>query len=240
MAKEQNNPRIRTRLGGTANDKLRYRHSDEFRCTAKKRSVPCDVLDTDFGNLVKGLYIRTDQQDTILRLSAELIKAQHQNTDAQFEEKQRENAINSCKKRYAAIQHIYKRGEMTPEEYEIEIEEVKRELAYWQNYTTDLEQSLVELGQCIQAVNQITNFWDTSTVEERHKMVSAIFQGVFYDLDRQRITNIELQPWAERFIVLRYSLLTGTDDPTKPIVQEVPLEGIEPPAFRLEGDCSIL
>jgi hypothetical protein len=71
--------------------------------------------------------------------------------------------------------------------YEVEIEEVKRELAYWQNYTIDLEQSLVELGQCIQAVNQITNFWDTSTIEERHKMVSAIFQSVFYDLNQQRI-----------------------------------------------------
>jgi thermostable 8-oxoguanine DNA glycosylase len=47
---------------------------------------------------------------------------------------------------------------MTAQEYEVEIEVVKRELLYWQNYTTDLEQILIELTMCVKTVNQFAQY----------------------------------------------------------------------------------
>ncbi len=245
IAKEQNNPKLRSRLGSGTNDKPRYRHHDDRQCGCKPRSIPCDTIEADFEHLAKCLTVRPEKQDAIMRLAMEYDKAFQSQIDKESEAAKRQNAINLCQKRMKAIQHIYKRGEMEPEEYEIEIDTLMRELAYWQNYTTELEQATVELAMAMDAVNKFAYVWDDSHVEERQKIVRSVFQEIVYDLSEKRIVDFRLHPWAERFLILRANLDAKIpQDPraelSNKMVSKAPPEGIEPPTFRLEGDSSIL
>ncbi len=80
-------------------------------------------------------------------------------------------------------------------------------------------------------------------------MARSVFSYIVYDLDTRRITDFRLKPWADRFLVLRAALyqnenpaIAGEIEPTfsmEPYARDVPPEGIEPSAHRLEGGCSI-
>src|SRR5437879_4257550 len=98
---------------------------------------------------------------------------------------------------------------MEADEYEVEMEQAQRELIHWQNYTTDLEKAALELTMCVDIVNKFGRFWDTSKPEERQQLVRRVFQYIIYDLTAKRIVDFHLQPWAERFIVLRANLDMG-------------------------------
>lgn len=245
LAKAQHDPKLRSRLGSGNNDKPRYRHHDDKNCGCKPRSIPCDILEADFEHLAKCLTVHPDKHEAIIRLAMEYDKAFQSQIDKESEASKRRAAVNLCQKRIKAIQHIYKRGEMEPEEYEVEVDKLKRELAYWQNYTSELEQATVELTMSMDAVNKFAYTWNHSRPEERQKLVRSVFQEIVYDLSQKRIVDFRLHPWAERFLVLRANLdANKAQKPQSPLSNEVvsnmPLEGIEPPTFRLEGDRSIL
>jgi hypothetical protein len=56
-----------------------------------------------------------------------------------------------------------------------------------------------------------------------------LFAQIVYDLDEQQILSFRLNPWAERFLVVRAATLTKENAPgDQYLKREVPPRGIEP------------
>ena len=83
----------------------------------------------------------------------------------------------------------------------------ERELAQWETYTTQHEQAMLELTKCLEAIDRVAKLWDRAEAEERRTMAQKLFDYIVYDMDRQRIVDFRLKPWANRFLVLRAALV---------------------------------
>jgi hypothetical protein len=59
---------------------------------------------------------------------------------------------------------------------------------------------------CIEAVNRISQVWETADDEDRKGMAQYLFSEVVYNLDTRRIESFQLKPWADEFIMLRVEL----------------------------------
>jgi hypothetical protein len=129
----------------------------------------------------------------------------------------------------------------------------EREIAHWQMRTTETEKIALELGMCMDIVNNMAQLWETTSPEDRQGMARNLFDYLVYDLDTRRITDFRLKPWADRFLILRASLYDGDptlvpdDDPGDQAIEgvenenvgvqglhtEVPHRGLEPPASSI-------
>jgi hypothetical protein len=78
--------------------------------------------------------------------------------------------------------------------------------------TTETEKIALELGMCMDIINNMARLWETASPEDRQGMAHNLFDYLTYDLDTRRITDFRLKPWADRFLILRASLYDG--DPT--------------------------
>jgi hypothetical protein len=77
-------------------------------------------------------------------------------------------------------------------------------------------------------VGKLSRLWEAASNEDRQGMARSLFEYVIYDIGQQRIVDFRLEPWADRFLVLRVALYedaeTGKQAPAagfksrKPIV----------------------
>jgi hypothetical protein len=79
----------------------------------------------------------------------------------------------------------------------------------------------------MKAVNEMSRLWDVSSDEDKQGLVRSLFEYIVYDLDKHRIVDFRLQPWADRFIKLRASLYPDGDGPEGKVVQADKGEGNE-------------
>ena len=238
-AAEQNDPRLRSALGGTDTyGTLRYRHKAGMKCGCTNRSVLCEIYEQDFAHLIKLLEVRPEAQNLMLELAIQADKANAGDTGEIDLETQKQEAIALCRRRIDAAVHLYKDAEIDREEY-LRIRELnEREIVHWEARTTETEEVALELAVCIEAVERIARLWDVSDEEDRQGLVRSLFEYVVYDLDAQRITDFRLKAWADRFLVLRAALYedddsgdnggTGGEDQSSAIIKEAATDGIAP------------
>jgi len=102
-AKEQNDPRLRSALGGSDTyGKLRYRHKAGVKCGCHNRSVMCDILDADFARLIKLLTVRPEALDLMTGLAIQMDKLNGEPKNEKDLEQEKEEAIALCRRRIEA------------------------------------------------------------------------------------------------------------------------------------------
>jgi hypothetical protein len=208
QAQEQDDPRLRGRLTGgpDARKKRRYKHKPGVVCGVTNRTVPADIIEAEFGRLLKLLTIREDALDPMTEMAIQSQQGSLTEQDEEELEKQKKEAIAVCQRRIDAAVHLYGDGRITREEYLRRVEINEREIAHWQARTTETQQKALELSMCIEAVNRIAQIWDTADDEDRKGLAQYLFSEIVFDLDTRRIVSYKLKPWADEFITLRMEL----------------------------------
>lgn len=214
LTQEQDDPRLRTRLGGASSGgKRRYRHKAGVDCGTHNRSVLCHELEYDFGRLIELLTIKPDAADLMIELAIQSDKgfaAEHPNLE---EEKKR--AIARCRRRIDAAVHLYRDGVISRDEYLADVERNEREIAHWEARTSETEKAALELAMCVDMVEKLEKLWKWGTPDEQQAMARSLFTEIIFDLDTRRIVDFKLKPWADRFLTIRAALYeydTGEND----------------------------
>ncbi len=203
----EGDPTRRTNLNGTyLNGIRRYRHKPGASCSCATRSVLCDQLEEDFARLIKGLTVNQEA----LAMMAELAADAERNAtgDDAFVDPnvERQRSIERIKKKIRNTKTLFMEGHIEEAEFRQRLADSEREQAQWEAYTTQREQALLELTQCLNAIEQVAQVWDIAEPKERQIMARNLFDHIVYDLDKQRIIDFRLKPWADRFLVLRAAL----------------------------------
>ncbi len=202
-AAEQQNPKLRTRLGGLNQyGKLRYRHYEGVTCGCKTRSVPIQVIEDEFRLVIEQLTLKEESFALLVELA---LQSEH-GTNLPDIEQEKAAAIAKCRRRIDAAKAVYLDGDMSREEYAKIKEDNEREMAHWQARTADTEKAAVELRMCLGIVNQIIGLWDSSGDEDRQQMAHMLFETIVYDLDQRHIVDFRLKAWADHYLVLRATL----------------------------------
>jgi hypothetical protein len=208
QAREQKNPKLRSRLGGKS--KRRYRHKPGASCGCVKKSVGRAVYEDDFLRLLRLLTVKPEMLDLMTQLAVQA-KAVNPREDGDFETK-KAAAIAKCQRRIEAARHLYEDGDLSRQEYLRRREQNEREIIHWQTYTTETKKLAVEFAMCVDLMDKIVRLWDAGSDEDKQGMVRHLFERIVYDLDRQQIVDFELKPWASRFLILRHALYQNGGD----------------------------
>jgi hypothetical protein len=210
LAQAQGNESLRSRLGGKNSnityEKLRYRHKPGSSCGVSNRSVPAEVLERDFVKLINLLSIKPEALQLMTELAIQIDKKRRGAAKEENLEQQKQEAIALCNRRIEAAVNLYQDGAIDRAEYVRLREQNELEIAHWQTRTTETERLALELAMCVQAVDKLASLWNTSTDDDRQGLARSLFVSLTYDLDRRRIVEFRLKPWAENFIVLRAGL----------------------------------
>ncbi|MBZ0306431.1 MAG: recombinase family protein, partial [Anaerolineae bacterium] len=206
LVRQENDPRLRTYLGGTMREYGRvYRHKPGVDCGCEYRSVTCDALEEDFGTLIKGLVVNENALALMVELSQQTPDEQEQRQTLDMAQN-RQRSIIKLKKKIENLKTLFREAEVDEDEYRARLAEYRAELAYWEAYTTEKEQVVLQLSMCLAAIDKVARLWDLAEAKERRTMAHNLFEYIVYDLDTQRIVDFRLKPWANRFLVLRAAL----------------------------------
>ena len=243
-AKEQENPQLRSMVSGNMSVKgvFLYRHKLGVRCGVHNRSVPCEVVEKDFGRLLQLLTVREDAQDIMAGLAVDLGLAHGSSGDPDALEREKREAITLCRRRIDAAVVLYGDGMIDKEEYRRRVEVNEREIVHWESRTSEIQKIAVEFAMCVDALERIVRLWDTGADEDRQGLARTLFTELVYDLDAQRIVSFRLKTWADRFLSVRAAFFGKEDDddmtPTsggntqRNDMAEKPLGGIPLPTSR--------
>ena len=239
LAAEHNNPRLRSRLGGTDKyGKRRYRHKEGVKCGCTNRSAPAEAYEADFDRLIRLLTIRPDAVSYMAELSIQSETLAHPQDGDVDPEAEKQAAIALCKRRIDAAIQLFSDGRIDRDEYLRRIEQNEQEIAVWEARTTETERAALELAMCLDTIEKLATMWDMGEAEDKQGMVRMIFSYIVYDLDTRRIMAFKLKPWADRYMVLRAALYeqeNGSNTPENRIAparkgmeQGLPPQGFEP------------
>lgn len=224
-AQRQGNPGLRSRLGGvTQRGGSWYRHIEGRRCGCAARSVPLEQLEGDVSRLLGLLTLNESALEALSELAEREVSPSTRQDDEAFE-RERAQALVRLKRKADANRHLYGEGEITREEFERKRDETAREMAYWQNRTTDSSRIALELRQCMAALGMVAHQFSTSRPENQQALVRSLFDHLVYDLDERQIVDFRLKPWADRYMVLRAAL---HDAEAQGDLRTLPHSGFEP------------
>ncbi|HVO71271.1 MAG TPA: hypothetical protein VMT24_14570 [Aggregatilineaceae bacterium] len=206
-ALEQNNPKLRSRLSGVDQyGKLRYRHAEGVKCGCHNRSVFTHVIEDDFKRLVSLLTVRDDKLPLMIEMAIQAESGGPLEFDDDIE-RQKQAAIAKCRRKIEAARYLFEDGDITREEYLKRKEQNEREIAHWESRTTETEKAAIELAMCMEVLNTMATLWDESSDEDKQQLARMLFEEIIYDLDRRQIIHFKLKPWADRFLMVRATLL---------------------------------
>lgn len=206
LAKEQDDPRLRSTLSGaTPHGIRRYRHKHGGACGCTSKSIPCDQLEADFKRLIDLLTIDPEMLDEMTQLAIATETSLPLNNEVDPEQEKAEN-IALCQRRLSAAVQLYGDGYIDLDEYKRRIEKNERELVYWQSRTTETQKARLELAMCLEVLNKMSRLWELSDDEDKQGMARNLFTELIVDLDQGRIVDFTLKPWAERFLMVRTAL----------------------------------
>lgn len=208
QAQKQNDPKLRSRLGGKT--KRRYRHKAGFSCGCTRKSVLRDVLEDDFLRLLQLLTVKPEMLAVMETLALQSQSVQPRER-LEFEQK-KAAAIAKCQRRIEAARHLYEDGDISRQEYLRRRDQNERDILHWQNYTDETEKLGIELAMCVDVVSKIVHLWESSDDEDKQGMARHLFESTTFDLDQQRIVNFKLKPWANRYMVLRGALHSNNSE----------------------------
>lgn len=205
-AEEQKNHKLRTKLSGHI--QRYYRHRPGVRCGSEAQSIPRDVLEGQFTQLIKALEVKPESYALMEGLALSLNTTGNDDKDL---EQQRTEAIALCRRRIDAAVTLYGEGHIDKDEYFRRRELNEREIASWQNRTTEREALALQLSVCVQAVDNINRLWDVSDDEDKQGLARYLFESIIVDLDRRQIVEFKLKPWADQFLTARVGLWMQED-----------------------------
>jgi DNA invertase Pin-like site-specific DNA recombinase len=213
LSAKHKNMKVRSLLSGNTTIKgvQRYRHKLGVKCGCTNRSVPCNILDAEFGSIVKTLEVKPETFDLMKDVAMQVDRARGNLNEVDIE-KEKQEAITLCRRRIDAAVVLFGDGHISREEYMRRVQENQREIAHWQARTADIQKVAIEFAMCVEMVDRIVRLWDESDAEQKQDLVRSLFTQVTYDLDTQRIVDFKLKPWAERFVVSRAALYKDGDD----------------------------
>ena len=203
-AREQDNPKLRSRLGGKS-QKI-YRHKPGASCGCKRKSISRETYEGDFLRLIRLLEIKPEMQPLLTQLAVQV-----NSVNAQDEEQlaaKKAAAIARCQRRIEAARNLYKDGDpsTTYEDYLRIKEQNEREVVYWRTVTTETEKLSLQLAVCVEAIDRIARLWETSSDEDKQGMARNLFEYIVVDLDKQQIVDYQFKGWADQLLTLRSAL----------------------------------
>lgn len=205
VAEKHNNPALRSRISGhNRRGQLRYRHAEGVSCGSKRKSVTIDVIEDDFGRLIKLLTINPDALPQMIDLAVQSLdgtSVEDEDFDAQ-----KAAAIARARRRIENARFLFLEGDISQDEYLRRKEHNERQIAHWEARTTETEKAAIELAMCMEALDTLVDIWDTANDEDRQQMARMLFEYIVYDFDRQQIVDFRLKPWADRYLILRAAL----------------------------------
>src|SRR5690606_5362561 len=146
IAAQQNNPKLRSRLSGrskTDNAGGSYRHRPGLECGCKHRQVHSSDLEADFLRLCQLLSVDESALTAMQNFAADMFVEQADSDRSMAEKKAA--ALAKCQRKLQAARHLYEEGDIDRDEYIRRKQQLDRELAYWQNYSTQTEKLNVQL-----------------------------------------------------------------------------------------------
>ncbi len=164
-----------------------------------------EELDQDFLRLMNLLTVKPEVENLLLEIAIQADNGRQGHEQRDFEQEKTE-ALALCYRRIDAAVTLFKEGTIDKAEYLRLREQNEREIAHWESRTSDTEKLGLEFALCIEAVDKIHRLWTISSDEDRQGLVRNLFSSVTYDLDRRRITDFRLKPWAGRFLTVRAGL----------------------------------
>jgi hypothetical protein len=218
LAREQNNPRLRSLVSGnmTAKGVFRYRHKLGVRCGCANRSVQCNALEQDFARLLQLLTVRPDAQEFMNQLALEADARYRKTDDPETLEKDKREAIALCRRRIDAAVILFGDGMIDKEEYRRRLEQNEREIIHWETRTSEVQKIALELAMCVDAVERLVRLWDVSTDEDKQGLARSLFTELVYNLDTQQLVSFRLKPWADRFLTVRATSFGKEDNEMTP------------------------
>ena len=225
LAAQHNNPKLRTNLkgkGSHAGRSTRYRHRAGISCGATNKSVPCEVLEEDFGKLISLLQIDMEGIDVMMVVATQFDKSLGNFGEDTTLEQRKQEAIALCQRRIDAAINLYRDGRMGREEYLHRVETNEREIAHWKARTNETQRLALELTMCADVIGRLNDLWSMADEGDKQSLVRSLFEEIVYDLDTRRIVSFKLKAWADRFIILRHSLYVQDEK-----IEEIPLKSRE-------------
>jgi hypothetical protein len=149
VAQRQDNPKLRSHLMGknkTERSRGSYRHRPGLQCGCNRRQVSCAEIEEDFLRLCQLMTLDDEMFTRMQNLAAKYLVNDIDNERALLEEKAA--AIAKCERRLTAARHLFEDGDIAREEYLRRKASIERDLAYWQNYTTETERLNSQLAMC--------------------------------------------------------------------------------------------
>ena len=201
LAREQNNPRLRSRLGGKS--QRRYRHRAGVQCGCTRKSVLREALEGDFHRLVQALVVRPDYEALLSQLA---LRTSLNTAPSEDLEARKQIEIASARKRIEHAVELYLDNRISRERLDAIVYDAEHSIQAWEARTTEQQRIAMELALCVQTVEQIARLWESSDDEDRQGMAQRLFDYLVYDLDLEQIVDFRLKPWAERFLQLRVAL----------------------------------
>jgi hypothetical protein len=201
------------------------------------QSVPCDVLEDDFGTLIKGLVVDENAFALMVEMAENSQDTFDQSARVDMAQTRQRNIVK-LKKKMENTRTLFREAELSDEDYRTHMAEYRAELAYWEAYTTEKEEVALQLSLCLDAIDKVARLWDIAEAEERRTMAHNLFEYIVYNLDKQRIVDFRLKPWANRFLVLRAAVAAEEKSGSKNAYtngrREVPHTGLKPLLRLLE------
>ena len=201
LAAERNDPTLRHALGGAGGEnKPRYRHSRQSECGSMNKSVPVEVLESDFGRLVTFLAVKPD----VASIMAEWFTQMNApNTESENWRANIEAQIQNHTKSQKNLIHLFKLNLVTQEEFDSDYSGLDREIARLRSQLGEPQQVQEMFQMTAQSIQSVGQNWEQTSAEERESFVRSLFDEVVYDLDTRRIISFKLKSWAEPFLQLR-------------------------------------
>ncbi len=207
LALQQNNPKLRSKLSGKGKSGTKlgsYRHRPGLECGCNHKQVYSPDLEEDFLRLCQILTVDEKSLTIMQNHALAILSAEHADEQAMIEQKA--TAIAKIERRIVAARSLFEDRDLEREEYLRRKEKLERDLAYWQNYTTETEQLNAQLTMCVDALTKIGHLWEGSNDENRRGIAHNLFEEIVYDLDMQRIVSFRLKEWADKFLIVRGTL----------------------------------
>ncbi len=230
--KREDNVALRTYFNGAKSSSgvRRYRHKAGIQCGCQNRSVPCEAVEGAFTRLLHGLTLHPTALESLVALAPQIPAEDEPDTPDPGVERQRQ--IERIHKKIRNIKTLFAEGHIELDEFRQRLAENERELAHWQHFASRQEETRLELATCLNAIEDMVAVWDSAEPLERQRMARNLFEYIVYDLDKQRIVDFRLKPWADKFLVLRAALYTEGRNKNVPVqnnqVRNMLLMGLEP------------
>lgn len=238
IARDEDNPRRRSRLSGTNMDRPRYRHAEGVRCGCKRRSVTAEKIEGDFLRLVHLLTLKPEAHNLMLELA---MRTSVEDSEMHDLEAEKRAAIALLKQQLANLLDLYKNAVITAEEYYRDRGDRERQIAFWEARTSEHRKKAIELEQVMVAFSQLLDLWAGTDSDERSRLAASLFQYLVIDLDVEQIVDFRLHAWADQYLCLRAELYEGeTSVAFGDLADDELIEGNENRFIPVESDEAIL